>query len=86
MEKILEKLNNTDKESTAYPYWIIIDPRQNFRCDIHEIAGMITGIFFSRKDAQNFLDNKSYRFSKNAKVYCHSGHESADWRSLFFSK
>ena len=86
MEEVIKKLNTTEKESTAYPFWIIIDPRQNFEVDnqgLHNIASMIHGIFFSRKDAQDFLDRTRYNFSKNAKVYCHSGHTSKDWRGLF---
>ena len=83
MEKALEKLkNNSDTESTAYPFWVIIEPRKTFG-NIHEIAAMVTGVFFSRKDAQNYLEQKSYNFSKKARVYCHSGHQSEDWKSLF---
>ena len=86
MIEIIEKLKKEDNEGTAYPFWIIIDPRQNFYTNnegLHRIANMITGIFFSRKDAQQYLDSRRYNFSKNAKVYCHSGHESDDWRTLF---
>jgi len=86
MEELLKKLRTAGPEGTSYPFWIIIDPRQNFETGnqgIHNIAGMIHGIFFSREDAQDFLDKTRYNFSKHAKVYCHSGHESGDWRSLF---
>ena len=86
METIIEKINSTDHESTSFPFWTIIDPSQNFKTGnqgLHNIAGMITGVFFSRKDAEDFLTATSYNFSKNAKVYCHSGHNSDDWRKLF---
>jgi hypothetical protein len=79
------KLLNSDNEGTAYPFWLIIDPRQNFEtgnAGLHNIASMVHGVFFSRKDAQDFLDATRYNFSKNAKVYCHSGHASKDWRDL----
>ena len=85
-EEIIEKLKNNDPEGTSYPFWIIIDPKQNFETGnqgLHYIASMIHGIFFSRKDAQDFLDATRYNFSKNAAVYCHSGHESEDWRKLY---
>lgn len=60
-------------EGTRSPWWMIVDPRQNMRCDIHEAASQITGPFFSRKEAQDFLDATRYNFSSRAKVYCHSG-------------
>lgn len=78
--KISEK-----NEGTAYPFWIIIDPGQNFNTNsdgIHNIAGMITGVWFSREAAQEFLDKTRYNFSKNAKVFCHSGCYSSDWVEL----
>lgn len=78
--KISEK-----NEGTAYPFWIIIDPAQNFKTDsdgIHRIAGMITGVWFSREAAQEFLDKTRYNFSKSARVYCHSGYYSQDWVEL----
>ena len=74
-----------DCEATAYPFWIIIDPGQNFHVNsygVENIAHMITGIWFSRDAAQSHLDHKRHRFSKNARVYCHSGHDSWDWREL----
>ena len=78
--KAIEELVNTLKcagnEGTSAPYWLIIDPRQSFSCDVHEIASMISGPFFSRKDAELYLKGRRYRFGKYAKVYCHSGHYS----------
>lgn len=61
----------------AAPYWVIIDPRQNFNTDdkgIYNIGSMITGIWFSYKEAKDYLKSKHYNFSKNAKVFCFSGH------------
>ncbi|HEC66990.1 MAG TPA: hypothetical protein ENI23_17070 [bacterium] len=52
------------------------------RPSIHEIASRITGPFFSRKDAQEYLDRKHYNFSDEAKVYCHSGWESGKYLAL----
>ena len=74
-----------ENEATAYPFWIIIDPRQNFHTNdfgLHNIANMITGIWLSREAAQNHLNAKRHRFGKSARVFCHSGHDSWDWKNL----
>ena len=72
-------------EGTESPWWIIIDPRQNLETKreqaLYNIAFMITGPLFSRESAQNFLDRTSYNFSKQAKVYCHSGYYSEQYKS-----
>lgn len=81
--KIEINVDTDNHEGTSYPWWIIIDPRQNFNVDedgVYNIAHMITGPFFSRKEAQSFLDSKRYNFSKNAKVYCHSGYSSIQYK------
>jgi hypothetical protein len=73
---------STENESTSYPWWIIIDPKQNFEVNengLYSIASMITGPFFSREEAQEFLSRTHYNFSKNARVYCHSGCYSSRW-------
>ena len=78
-----------DNEGTSYPFWIIIDPQQNFVVNnqgLHNVASMITGVFFSRKSAQSHLDARRYNFSKNAKVYCHSGYYSYEWREAIGDK
>ena len=60
-------------EHTSNPWWVIIDPRQNFSTKddyaIHNIASMITGPYFSREEAQNHLDRRRYNYGDNAKVY-----------------
>lgn len=74
-----------DNEGTESPWWTIINPRQNLETKreqaLYNIAGMITGPFFSRKSAQEFLDLTRYNFSKNAKVYCHSGYYSEEYKN-----
>ena len=82
IEIIIDKLKSGNNESTSAPYWIILDPKQNMDCNIHVLAGMITGPFFSRKDAQEFLERTRYNFSDRAIVYCHSGHNSSDYYNL----
>ena len=74
-------------ENNRYPFWVIINPRQNFEVGVqgvHNIAGMITGIWFSREEATSFLKAKRHNFSKHAVVYCMSGCYSSDWEA--FSK
>lgn len=71
-----------DAESTAYPWWVIIDPRQMMRPSVSAVAHMVTGPFFSREAAQAHLEAKRHRFGADATVWCHTGHDSADWRAL----
>lgn len=75
-----------ETEATASPWWIIIDPRQNFKTDEyghHNIASMVTGPFFSRKEAKDYLESRRYNFGKNAQVYCHTGHKSAQYHNAY---
>lgn len=75
------KISN-DHEGTASPYWVIIDPRQNFRTDIegvYNISNMITGPFFSRETAEEYLKKTRYNFGRNAIVFCMSGCYSQEW-------
>ena len=73
LQSIVDTLKNSDTEGTRAPWWSIIDPRQMLSLDVHQVAGMITGPFFSRQDTEDFLKATRYNFSKHAKVYCHSG-------------
>jgi len=69
-----------DNEGTSEPYWIILDPQQNMSRCVHSLANQITGIFFSRESAKNHLKSRSYAFSDRAKVYCHSGCWSSEYK------
>lgn len=82
---IIETLKNAPNEATRAPYWMILDPVQNMGCDIHLLACQITGPFFSRDDAESFLQRTRYNFSERARVYCLSGHNSAKYAQLFES-
>jgi hypothetical protein len=73
IKEIIETLKAADNEATRAPYWLILDPRQMFRCDVHELGSMITGPFFSREDAEARLKGALYNYGKYAKVYCLSG-------------
>ncbi len=73
-------------EATAYPYWLIIDPARvplcNYKLRSHYISAAITGPFFSRETATEYLVAASHHYSKHAIVFCASGHASADWKDL----
>lgn len=76
MSKKIEIEISEDNEGTAAPYWLIIDPRQNFRKDQEgacNIAHMITGPFFSREEAENTLKRTRYNYGRGALVWCSSG-------------
>lgn len=62
-----------ENEETSSPWWMILDPKQNMRCNIHYLASMITGPFFSREEAEKVMKNRSHHYSERARVYCHSG-------------
>jgi len=73
-------------EATAYPYWLIIDPKQNFWTDyqgLYNIASMITGPFFSREEAEDWLLGHRYNYGRGAKVFCASGHNTIQYRNAF---
>ncbi len=79
------KLEISDKnEGTRSPWWVIIDPRQNFHVDkagLHCIANMIEGPYFSREEAQNEIDARRHAYTKNARVFCMSGYHTEQYSS-----
>lgn len=70
-----------DNEITAEPWWVILDPRQNMRSDVNDLAHQITGPFFSRKEAQDHLEARSYNFGPKAAVWCCSGCQTTEYRN-----
>jgi len=60
-------------EATASPWWFISDPRQMMRPDHYQLAGMITGPFFSREEAEDVMNKRSHHYSERAAVFCASG-------------
>ena len=69
-------------ECTAAPWWAVLDPRRHKmlrRGDVHGLAGMITGPFFSREEAQEYLDGNKHNHSDKALVYCLSGWNSGQY-------
>lgn len=74
-----------DAEATAYPWWAIINPRQNMALGdrgVQAVADMVAGPFFDRAEAQAALDEAPHRYSRHAKVYCMSGHRSPSWKAF----
>ena len=74
-------------EATAFPWWAIVDPSHAWtdeadNASLHAVAHCITGVFFSREAAQQYLDAKSYSFSEQARVYCLSGHAARGWKEF----
>lgn len=72
-----------ENEGTDSPWWVIIDPHQNFHTNergIHNIASMITGPFFSRESAEKHIELRRYNFSDNVIVYCLSGYWSNKYK------
>ena len=67
-------------EGTAFPYWLILDPVKNLDLNVGTLASMITGPFFSRKEAEIALAGRRYNYSKRAVVYCKSGWDSDSYR------
>ena len=82
MNQIIETLESADNEATSCPYWLILDPKQNMTCDLHNLASQISGPFFSREDATEYMNAKKHHYSSNAKVFCHSGHYSRKYSNL----
>ena len=82
MEEIIRTLAHADNEATSAPYWLILDPSQNMRCNVHVMAHGISGPFFCREDAERYLKATRYNFSDRAVVYCLSGHHSPKYERL----
>lgn len=82
MKTIIGTLTEADNEGTRCPYWLILDPNQNMSCNLHYMAGGITGPFFCREDAEQFLKATRYNFSDRAVVYCLSGHNSRKYEAV----
>jgi len=72
-----------DNESTATPVWFVVDPTQNMRADPSRVAEQITGPFFSRQSAQDYLKSRRYAYGPNACVYCASGYWSQEYKALY---
>jgi len=83
MGEIIITSKRSDNEGTDSPYWLILDPKQNMSCNVHNLASQITGPFFCRKDAEDHLRARRYAFSKKATVYCLSGCYSEKYKKMW---
>lgn len=70
-----------NNETTAEPYWLILDPKQMIKPDLYVLANMITGPFFSREEATNMLKAKRHHYSDRARVFCHSGYYTMQYKN-----
>jgi hypothetical protein len=70
---------STENEGVGAPWWIIIDPFVKNIETAEQVSGMITGPFFSKEAAENYLFSKRYHFSNKARVLCKSGSPSAQY-------
>lgn len=68
-------------EATSYPFWFVASKAGLGRGLIIES----NGVWFSREAAEDHLKNKRHRYSKNAFVWCASGHMSTQLRSVYDS-
>ena len=79
----ISTFNSKQCDFTNAPYWIIIDPRKIPKKEPGQIARCITGVFFSRESAQQYLDSHCYNFSDHAIVYGCSGHHNFEyWKAI----
>jgi len=71
-------------EGTAAPWWVIVDPKQMMKPDPYAVMiGMVTGPYFSREEATEYLKNHRYNFSPRAVVYCASGCYTREYRNAY---
>lgn len=78
--KIEIDVDTINNDCTSHPYWLILDPEQNLRCDVNILAGQITGPFFSRKEATAYFEATRYRYGKKARVYGCSGYNTNQYK------
>ena len=69
-------------ESTAAPWWAILDPGRGRGRRASDIAGAITGPFLTREAAEDYLDDNRHNYGPSAAVWCLSGHASPEWCAL----
>lgn len=63
-----------ENEATESPWWAIVNPAQNMSKDLATAAHQITGPFFSREEAEAYLQRRRYEYGKHAAVWCFSGY------------
>lgn len=71
-----------DSEGTAFPWWVIINPKGATKSTAAGLASLFAGPFFSRETADEHLAAHRHSYGKHAIVFCMSGHASPDWRAF----
>jgi hypothetical protein len=66
-----------ENDATAFPVWAIC-----LKAGFGHIV-WLSGPWFNRRDAEDFLKARNYRFPVKAFVYCFSGEESWHWKELY---
>ncbi len=66
-----------ENECTSYPFWAIVSPLRSGRYE------MLDGVWFNRKDAEDFLKAYAYNYSKDAQVFCFSGNRSWHMKEIY---
>lgn len=75
---VLRQWASAPNDATAFPWWAItVESKIGYRGEI-----VVAGPFFSREKAQTVFDARFYCL-KDARVYCFTGHESNDLRTLY---
>lgn len=74
-EVVLSHGEETD--GTSYPFWAICSKGGRGNIVFHE------GVWFNRKDAEDYLKAKAHNYPRTAFVYCFSGNRSWHMRELY---
>jgi rhodanese-related sulfurtransferase len=70
-------------EATSYPWWMIVDPGKMWEGTVNGVADMVTGPYFSRAAAEEYLRSHRHEYSDRATVYCDTGHRSPEYVRAF---
>lgn len=83
--KCVKNIVNEFKKDMRGPFtyaYYILDPKQNMKCSVEALASQITGPFFSRSSAEEYLNFNSHQFSMRALVYGISANPSKLYSNL----
>jgi len=78
--KAITLLVSEQTECTESPWWVIVGPSS---LDLRRPADHITGPFFSRESAEEYLAARRYDFGRKAYVYCKTGCWSEEYKAAY---
>jgi len=82
IKEAMKEFLQVNNEHINISFWVIFDPQQGVLCTDGRIIGMVTGIFYSRKEAEEHLKLHQDSFSKQAKPVCMTGNiGGGKWRA-----